>query len=317
MFVASFKKGGVKLLKKKIVFFLLLLGTFCSYYEEKELAKKYYPNGKYISLGEYQVFFLEKNRKEKNKPPIILVHGFSSNIHTWEYYIEELGKDYPVVALDLPGFGLSSKPPISYTRELYVEVLKDLVDFYRFGKVILIGNSMGGEIILRYSLLYPERVEKLVLIDSAGLASREDLPWFLQLGRSFIVEYFSFLFTNHFALSYMLKSAFYNKEVVDKKKIDLYYYPLKTKGGINAHKSLLSSPSKKIPIEDLKSIAAPVLILWGEEDSWIPVRYAYEFKRYLPNSKLVILPKCGHLPQEEKPVESLQYIQEFLKGSSL
>ena len=305
---------------KKIAFFFLLwfLSIGCSYYEERELARKYYPEGKYISVGKFDIFVLEKNiEHRKGKSPIIFIHGFSSGVHTWEYYLKELGKDYPVIAFDLPGFGFSSKPSISYTRKLYVEVLEDLIHFYRFKRVILVGNSMGGEIALRYSILYPEKVEKLILIDSAGLIERKDLPWFLQLGRTFFIDYLSFLFTNRLAVSYMLKTAFYNKEVVDERKIDLYYYPLKTKGGINAHKSLLKSPLEKISVGRLQSLSIPVLILWGEEDTWIPVRYAYEFKKYLPNSKLMILPKCGHLPQEEKPVESLEYIREFLKESSL
>jgi pimeloyl-ACP methyl ester carboxylesterase len=109
---------------------------------------------------------------------------------------------------------------------------------------------MGGEISLRYSLKYPNKVKKLVLIDSAGLIPRKELPVFLQKGVVFFAENFNFVFRNRFAISYMLKSAFYNKDVVDERKVDLYYYPLKTAGGINAHKSLLRSTYNQITKEE-------------------------------------------------------------------
>lgn len=290
---------------------LILLG--CSTYNEKELAKKYYPDGKFLKLDQFEIFILEKNLEQsKNKTPILLIHGFSSNVHTWEYYLKELGNEYPVIAFDLPGFGFSSKPHTTYSREGYVDILKQLIDYYHFERIILIGNSMGGEISLRYSILYPDKVEKLILVDAGGLMDRKELPWFLQWGKTFIMDYFNFLFRNRLAISYMLKSAFYNKDVVDETKIDLYYYPLKTHGGINAHKSLLNSPYEKIQAEKMQSLVIPVLILWGQNDQWIPVKYAYEFKKNLPNSYLVILPECGHIPQEEKPMESLKYIINFI-----
>ncbi|GIX41757.1 MAG: hydrolase [Leptospiraceae bacterium] len=298
-----------------LFYFVLLNFVFsCTTYNEKELAKTFYPDGKYITIDKFEIFILEKNLEIKNqKTPIILVHGFSSNVHTWEHYLEYLEKDYPVIAFDLPGFGFSSKPDVEYTRKGYVNILNKIIEYYNFNKVILIGNSMGGEISLRYTINYPYKVEKLVLIDAGGLMNKKDLPWFLQWGKTFIMDYFNFLFRNRIAISYMLKSAFYNKNVVNERKIDLYYMPLKTQDGINAHKSLLNSSYEKISIEEMKKISVPVLILWGENDEWIPLKYALEFKKYLNNSILVILPECGHLPQEEKPEESFQYIKTFIE----
>lgn len=294
---------------------LFLVITACKSYNEKELAKEYYPDGKYIKIQDFEIFVIEKNLEalKYQKTPILLVHGFSSNVHTWEFFLKDLEKDYPVIAMDLPGFGFSSKPETTYSRERYVQIIEDIINYYRFDRVILIGNSMGGEISLRFSLIFPDKVEYLVLIDSAGLMEFQDLPWFLEVARNVAVETFSFLFTNRISINYMLKSAFYNPDLVDDKKKNLYYYPLKTKGGINAHKSLLRSKYKKIDISELQKLPVSTLILWGEHDQWIPIKYAYIFKAHIPNSTLVIIPECGHVPQEEKPEESLFYIQKFLK----
>jgi pimeloyl-ACP methyl ester carboxylesterase len=293
---------------------LLILTLSCKTYNEKDLAKQYYHDYKFISIDNFEIFVIEKNLELSTKiTPIIFIHGFSSNVHTWEYYLQELGKSYPIVAFDIPGFGFSSKPEISYTREGFVEILDKLVNYYKFNYVILIGNSMGGEISLRYSLKYPNKVKKLVLIDSAGLIPRKELPVFLQKGVVFFAENFNFVFRNRFAISYMLKSAFYNKDVVDERKVDLYYYPLKTAGGINAHKSLLRSTYNQITKEEMNALQIPTLIIWGQNDTWISLKYGYEFKNSLPNSQLIILPECGHVPQEEKPEESLFYIKEFIK----
>ncbi len=297
----------------KNIIFIFLIFNFCTTFNEKELAKKYYPKGKYIELLNFHIFVIEKNLDliQQNKIPIILIHGFSSNVHTWEYYIENL-KYHPVIAFDLPGFGFSSKPETKYNRSSFVNIVKAIMDYYNFYKVILIGNSMGGEISLRFTILHPDKVEKLILIDSAGLMEIKELPWFIQMGQTFLIDYFNFMFRNKIAIQFMLSSAFYDSDKITDKKVNLYYYPLRTDGGINAHKSLLKQKYEKINKEDLKSIKVPTLIIWGQNDHWIRLYDGFLFKEYIPNSVLVIIPECGHVPQEEKPEITLPYINKFI-----
>lgn len=308
----------LKIFYKIFIIIILLNFFYCKTYNSKELAKTYYPEGKYIKISDYEIFVIEKNIEfSREKTPVLFIHGFSSNVHTWEDLFYQFQKEFsnPIVAIDLLGFGFSDKPEISYTREFYVNLIHKIISYYDFKKVILIGNSMGGEISLRFTIQYPEFVEKLILIDSAGLIERKNLPWFLQKFSKFFVSTFSFIFVNKIAIRYFLSTAFYDPSKVSEKKVDLYYLPLKTEGGIRAHKSLFDHPIQKIPFEDFTKIQIPTLIIWGLNDQWIPLEHGLLLNKIISSSKLIILPETGHVPQEEKPEEVFFYLKEFIKGT--
>lgn len=305
-----------KLFYKIFIIIVLLNLSYCKTFNSGELAKKYHPEGKYIKIFDYKIFVIEKNLElSKEKTPILFIHGFSSNIHTWEALFNQFDNEfsYPIIAIDLLGFGFSDKPEISYTREFYLDLIYKIISYYNFKKVLLVGNSMGGEISLRFTIQHPELVEKLILIDSAGLIERKNLPWFLQKSSKFFLSSFNFIFTNKTAIRYFLKTAFYDPTKVNQKKVELYYLPLKTEGGTRAHLSLFDHPIHKIPFEDLKKIQIPTLIIWGLNDQWIPLEHGLLLNKHILNSKLVILPETGHVPQEEKPEEVFFYLKEFIK----
>ncbi len=299
------------MLKFLCCFFVFVIIS-CKTYNSRELAKKYFPEGRYIEIQNQKIFVLEKNLEVKNRVPIFLLHGFSSNVHTWEDLINKFPLQYPVVALDMPGFGFSDKPNISYTREAYIQWLREIQNFYDFKKIILVGNSMGGEFALRYALKYPEAVHKIILINSAGLLESSQPPYFIKKVFIIFLNSFEFLFVNRTSIRFFLSSAFYDDSRITERKIDMYYLPLKTEGGTNAHKSLFLAPYQKITLEDLRKIQNSTLILWGLQDRWIPIEHAYWFYKNLKNAKLVFLPELGHVPQEERVEDLLPYLVSFL-----
>ncbi|MCS7206040.1 MAG: alpha/beta hydrolase [Leptospiraceae bacterium] len=297
--------------------FLILTITIiggCKTYEEAKLAKQYFPQGKFISLLNHQVFVIEKNSQNSHLTPIVFIHGFSSNVHTWELIFSDTQLSNPMVAIDLLGFGFSDKPNITYDRKLYVDQIHSLLEFYHFDKVILVGNSMGGEISLRYTLNHPEKVSKLVLICSAGLIEGFDAPKIIKYPMVVLLRSTNFLFRNRYSIKFFLSDAFYDKTKVDKRKIDLYTLPLRTKNGYEAHIGLFLSSYQPISLDSLQKIQIPVLIIWGEHDRWIPLEHAYLFYQNLPRAQLVILPEVGHLPQEEDPGVVIFYLKEFINS---
>ncbi|MFN3605244.1 MAG: alpha/beta fold hydrolase [Leptonema sp. (in: bacteria)] len=302
--------------KKKflIQYIFLVLIFFCKTYNSKELALKYVPEGKYIFIDSRGIFVIEKNLKlSKGLTPLFLIHGFSSNIHTWEEFIKNFPIPYPIVAMDLLGFGFSDKPEVPYSRDAYLNLIFNIQNFYSFEKVILIGNSMGGELSLRYTLKYPKRVHKLVLINSSGLIEIKHPPYFLKKIYVSFLSITEFLLVNRPVVRYALRSAFYDPSKVTHKKVDFYYLPLKTEGGTLAHKGLFLSNYQKLSLDELKTIQTPTLILWGLNDPWIPLEHAFLFYQNINNSKLILLPDTGHIAQEESPEQMIPYVISFIK----
>lgn len=295
--------------------FGIFLGfTFCKLYDSKEFAKRYFPEGKYIKIQNHEIFVIENHlEKAKSHIPILFIHGFSSNVHTWENVINNFVNSYPIVALDLLGFGFSDKPDVIYSRDNYLKLIADVQNYYEFKKVILIGNSMGGELSLRYTLRYPEKVHKLILINSAGLLEMSQPPYFIKKISIFFLNFTEFLFVNRTMIRYVLSSAFYDDSKITERKIDLYYLPLRTKGGTLAHKGLFLSGYQKISIDDLQNLKTPTMIIWGLNDSWIPLQHAFMFFKYIQNAKLILLPETGHIAQEERAEEVVFYILSFIK----
>jgi pimeloyl-ACP methyl ester carboxylesterase len=253
-------------------------------------------------------------------PPVILVHGFGASAYSWRFLSPALAKDHRVLTIDLKGFGLSAKPEdgkyaISDQADMVAEFIRtrDLHD------LVVIGHSMGGGVTL---LTYfnvrqddPARIKKLVLIDSAGYPQK--LPSFIWLAKVPVLGALGEnLISPRFATARVLRKCYYHKDRVTDAQIDTYAYYGSLPG---AREAILATAQQIVPedIEALtpryKTITVPVLIIWGADDEVVPVSVAHNFKRDIPNSELVILPQCGHIPQEEEALETNRLIRQFLK----
>ncbi|GIX41480.1 MAG: alpha/beta hydrolase [Leptospiraceae bacterium] len=299
---------------KKLILLILFINSFCTQnYKEEDLAKKYYPDGKFVIINNIKIFYRERNQRE-NKA-IVMIHGLGANTTAWDAIMEPLSKKYYTLCFDLPGFGFSEKPDITYSRKFYVDFLDNVLNHFNLSNIILMGNSMGGEIVLRYTIKNPKKVEKLILIDSAGLHQAKERPWFLKLGKVPILNQIPTLLINPVIFPYILSTAYYDYSKISEIKNEIYYYPFKTKNDTKALIDLLTEELIPIPEHELKKIYQPTLILWGKEDKWIPVHNVYRFKKLIPDSKLVIFDKTGHDAQEviqEKTLEEIFRIDDFL-----
>ncbi|RJP25559.1 MAG: alpha/beta hydrolase [Candidatus Abyssobacteria bacterium SURF_5] len=269
----------------------------------------------FVDVNGVRTHYVAKGQEDE---PIIFIHGFSSSLYTWSACLDAIAQQHRVYSLDLEGFGFSEKPAIEYTVDRYADFMIGFMDALNIKSAVLCGNSMGGNISWRTALKYPDRVSKLILVDASGYPSKDSgkhkgLPFLLRLGRlPGVGERFGF-FASRGQIRSSLESAYCEDSKVTDHTVDMYYYPLKTEGGMRAVLARMRGSS-----EDLKEWAAkipsltlPALIVWGENDTWIPAENAYNFHEDIAGSKLVILPGCGHLPQEEFPQEFARHVLEF------
>lgn len=276
------------------------------------------------SLGEAKIFDYQGVRinyyEAGQGPPVILLHGFGASAYSWRFLGPALAKDHRVLTIDLKGFGLSAKPEdgkyaISDQADMVAEFIRarDLHD------LVVIGHSMGGGVTLMTYFKVreqdPARIKKLVLIDSAGYPQK--MPWFIWLAKAPVLgSVGGKLVSPRFATAQVLRKCYYNKDKITDEQIDTYAYY----GSLPGAREALIQTAQQIVSEDIeavtaryKTISVPVLIIWGAEDEVVPLSVGKQFKRDIPNSELVILPQCGHMPPEEEPGETTRTVEGFLR----
>jgi pimeloyl-ACP methyl ester carboxylesterase len=253
-------------------------------------------------------------------PPVILLHGFGGSAYSWRFLAPVLARDHRVLTIDLKGFGLSAKPEDGkYALRDQADIVAAFIRTRDLHDLVVIGHSMGGGVTLMTYFLVredvPARIKKLVLIDSAGYPQK--LPFFIWLAQApGLGSVGSQLLPPRFSTSMVLRKCYYHKDRITDEQIDTYAYYGSLPG---AREAIVATAQQIIPanIEAVtaryKTIGVPVLIIWGAEDEVVPLSVGKQFKRDIPNSELVILPECGHMPPEEEPQETNRLITQFLK----
>jgi 4,5:9,10-diseco-3-hydroxy-5,9,17-trioxoandrosta-1(10),2-diene-4-oate hydrolase len=247
--------------------------------------------------------------------PVVLLHGFASSVYTWKDVLPALARRHDVLALDLPGFGASDQP-LDLSAELYPKVVAGLMDRLGLGRSALVGNSMGAAVAVQLAATSPDRVDRLVLIDAAGFnLAQADRPALLRLALSAAgVALFERLPLRRTAVRLGLRQVFEDRALLTDERVEEYLAPLARPGALRSMRSLALSRGQDWSI--FPSLAArvrvPTLILWGAADRWIPLAQADRFASAIPGSRKVVLPACGHVPQEERPDEVLRLLVEFL-----
>jgi pimeloyl-ACP methyl ester carboxylesterase len=183
----------------------------------------------------------------------------------------------------------------------------------------VIGHSMGGGVALMTYFKVrqddPARIKKLVLIDSAGYPQK--MPLFIWLAKVPVLSSVGGgLVSPRFLTALALRKCYYHKNRITDEQIDTYAYYASLPG---AREAVVATAQQIMP-EDIEAIASqyhtisvPVLIIWGEEDEVVPLSVGKQFRRDIPNSEMLILPQCGHIPQEEEAQETTRIVKAFLK----
>jgi len=249
---------------------------------------------------------------------VFLLHGFASSTYSWEKVAPLLQDEgFHVYALDMKGFGWSDKPKgDDYSPFALVEGVNAWMDAVGLRDVVFVGNSLGGAVAVIMSILHPDKVNRMVLVDAGGYPM--DLPTIVKAANTPGAAFFTNLFYGRWVVKWNLKEVYYNDDWLTDDQVQAYHDRLRTKDGLDAMVEL----SRAIDFnrftdyaERAKSLQVPTLIIWGEDDQWIPLEIGHRFDRDLPNSRLVVIPECGHVPQEEYPGVTAQLIIDFIRGT--
>ncbi|MCY7315007.1 MAG: alpha/beta fold hydrolase [Rubrivivax sp.] len=247
----------------------------------------------------------------RNAPALLLLHGFGSSLHTWDDWAAGLDGQWRVVRVDLPGAGLTGADPTAdYSDERGIQVLAALLDQLGIARATVIGHSMGGRLAWRLAAEQPARVERLVLIAPDGFAS----PGFAY-GKApdvgLTVRLMQHVLPRPLVRASLLP-AYSDRSKATDAMVDRYHAMLLAPGVRGALVARLQQLVLQEPTPWLQRIAAPTLLLWGEQDAMIPALNAQDYLRTVPGSRLVTLPGVGHLPHEEAPQASLPVLRTFL-----
>jgi len=236
--------------------------------------------------------------------PVILIHGLGADSHHWAANIGPLSQSFRVIALDQIGYGQSDKPLIRYNAENFTAYLDGFLEALKIPKASLVGNSLGGWVALDFAIRHPHRVEKLVLVDSAGLRPTAALKW-PEGGKKTV----SPLTTQWF---FDLMEA--NKEWAT---VDLGPNAFERHVQNGDSYTVASSVAEMVTGHDfedekLGKVRAPTLIIWGRDDLLIPLPMGEELHRGIAGSQLVIIEGTGHIPMVGKPAEFNEAVRKFL-----
>ncbi|MCU0537823.1 MAG: alpha/beta fold hydrolase [Hydrococcus sp. Prado102] len=270
---------------------------------------------RYIKVGSINTRYWSAGTKGD---PVILLHGGGSSIEIWSYNIEALAQHHRVFAFDMAGTGLSDKPAVPYSLDYQLQFLRAFLDTFDIQQASLIGNSMGGSIALKFAIESPERVRKLGLISSFGLGREIDIGDRILAAFPAIAKLIP---SSRNAVRMVLNSCVCDSRSVPEEWIELNFQRFNLPGCKEALISLLIanldfwgvrhevfSPI----VRQLDRIEAPTLIIWGKQDSILPVSHADIAFKKIPHSRLHIFDPCGHWAQVEYPEEFNRLILEFL-----
>ena len=257
------------------------------------------------------------------KPAIILLHGFNGSLFNFERMVPLLSKEFRLISIDLPGFGLTGAiPSMDYSTQNSILVINELTKHLGVEEFSIAGNSMGGGIAWRYALENPEKTQSLILLASSGIYSSEERlqieeseresPLVWKLMRSNFVSYFLSLYTPKFFATQGLKTSVYDPNLATNEIANQFHELTLMQGSREAILSRFSKQNYSNEKPDtLKKIQAPTLIIHGREDNIISFKSSINLDQYIQNSQLMIYPKIGHLPMYETPARVADDIKKF------
>src|SRR5829696_1982029 len=242
-------------------------------------------------------------------PTVILLHGLGGSSQAWQYNIGPLAEKFHVVVPDQIGFGKSDKPLVSYHIRTYVDFLDQFCRRLKIERATLVGNSMGGWIGAMFTAAFPDRVDKLVLVDAAGYAPPKELDTRV---------FFGLNPTTREGMKVLVAKVFYNKAFQTDAAIDAAIAARLSAGDGFTIKSITESIIRGEDFLDntVKTIKRPTLIVWGREDGLTPLADAERFQKDIVGSMLVVFDQCAHVPNLEKPGEFNAALIKFLTAGA-
>lgn len=254
-----------------------------------------------VDVDGVKVFYKAEGKGE----PVILIHGNGLSHGQWKYNIEPIARAFTVYAPDLPGFGLSDKPGVEYSLSYYIDFLHSFMDAVGISRSTVVGHSFGGAVVAGFAALHPERVTGMVISNATCITP---------VGASYNKELFSVM------LSMMVRSRrifcrpMFHSGIASSLLDDVVLVTDKKE----SRKAFLMNCQEFMQfnaafVGSLKNITAPTLIIWGKNDMLLPLSDAQKYHEQIRNSSVMLIDRCGHMPNVEKYMEFNDAILDFLK----
>jgi pimeloyl-ACP methyl ester carboxylesterase len=283
--------------------------------EESEGAFPY----RYATIHGHRIGY----RRAGDGPVLLLLHGIAGSSQTWIPAMELLQGDYTVVAPDFLGHGHSAKPGGDYSLGNFANLMRDLLVVLGVERVTVIGQSFGGGVAMQFAYQFPDRCERLVLVDAGGLG--REVNWILRLVTLPAAEYVMPVLFPSFARRWGDPVARFADRVglrsVPAMEIWRSYRSLTDIEGrqafVRTMRSVVDPGGQSISAIDRLYLTerVPTLIVWGQKDKIIPISHAYQALEAAPHSRLEIMPGVGHFPQSEDPASFVEILEDFLRTS--
>ncbi|MEZ4328612.1 MAG: alpha/beta fold hydrolase [Polyangiales bacterium] len=277
----------------------------------EELLPQYAPQpSRFVELEGMRVHY----RDEGSGPPLLLIHGTSSSLHTWDGWVRTLASHRRVLRLDLPGFGLTGPAPdADYSAERYARTVTAFLDHCGVAQADVAGNSLGGRVAVQLTLAYPARVRRLVLVDATGLAGQQP-PAILGLARTPVLRELLTVVSPRFVVRQATEDVYGHDERVTEALVDRYHALLLREGNRRALVDRMSGSHDPDLDDRLAEVRVPTLLLWGGRDRRNPPMFGERFARGIAGAELRVYDELGHVPMEEDPDTTARDADGFLSG---
>ena len=275
------------------------------------------PPSEFLDLDGQLVHYRDQGPRD-DPLPVVLLHGTSASLHTWEGWVREIARTRRVVTLDLPGFGLTGpwagrRASQAYTGEAYARFVLEVLDRLRIERFVAGGNSLGGEVAWRIAADVPQRVERLILVDASGTVFRPTtVPLGWRVARAPVLNRLMDWVLPRAAIEEGVASVYGDPSRVTPELVDRYFELTLREGNRRALVERLQVARSGEDVGRISALALPTLVLWGERDAIIPADEAREFGERIRGSRVVVFPGLGHVPHEENPAATVAPVLEFL-----
>jgi len=301
--------------RKNKLFFLAAAGAVVWSYSQRvwrrwenvDLADIEKP-GRLLQVGDIRLHYEEAGEG----PPLLLLHGLNGSTFSFHLLSPLMKSRFRVIALDLLGFGYSDRPNgVDYSLEAQARLVAGFLDALSIEKTHLLGYSLGGAVAMHFAAAYPERVDRLIL---AASATDEEMRRGLRSSRVVrpLLPVVAVLTLHNKRFRRMsLRSACYDSSIITDELVEQYIAPSHVRGHLRALGSLMVDRGHDVRV-DLSAVRAPTLVLWGAGDRWLPPSQGERLRELLPDARLVLVDRAGHLLFEERPEEAAKAITDFL-----
>jgi pimeloyl-ACP methyl ester carboxylesterase len=288
--------------------------------------------GHYWTWRDYQIYYVRAGARRSEQPPLLLVHGFGASTDHWQKNIAGLVDEFEVWAIDLLGFGRSTKADTQYSADLWSNQLYDFIHEVIGQPVVIAGNSIGGYTALATNALFPEQTKGAILLNPVGGFSDSQNPppeptamqqmmggtMKFMLNQDWVSWLIFKSVQNKNYIRKTLQKVYVNQSEVTEELVENIYRPSCDPGAAKTFARLFRSPKGEPANTLLEKLQNPLLVIWGEKDPWIGNAQARgaKFKQYYPSLQEAYI-DAGHCPHDDAPQVVNDLVRSWLRSQVL